>query len=77
VCGKPDVAIVEADDLQATVDERMAECVRPMNGLRADPHDQQHYWHIGIPEALVGNIDPGWPDLRRLLVYDGSIELVQ
>jgi hypothetical protein len=34
-----------------------------MNGLRGDPHDQQHYRRIGFPEALVGDVDPGWPDL--------------
>ena len=47
-----------------------------MNGLPGDPHDQQHYRHIGIPEALVGDINPGWPDLRCLLLYDRTIELV-
>jgi hypothetical protein len=76
VCGEPDVAIVEADDLQTTVNERLTECVRLMNGLRGDPHNEQHHRHIAIPEAPVGDIDPCGPDLRCLLAYDRSIELV-
>jgi hypothetical protein len=63
VCGEPGVTIVEADDLQAAFDEGMAERVRPMNRLRGDPHDEQHERRIGTPEALVGDVDPGWPDL--------------
>ena len=74
VCGEPDVAIVEADQLQAVIDKRMTKLVRPRNGLRGDAHDQQHDRRIAIPEALVGNVDAGWPDLRRLLVCDRSIE---
>jgi hypothetical protein len=41
----------------------MAKRVRPRNGLRADSHDQQHYRRIGVPEALVDDVDPGWPNL--------------
>jgi len=42
VRGEPGVTIVEADDLQAGIDERLAKRVRSMNGLRGDPHDEQH-----------------------------------
>ena len=63
VCGEPGVAIVEADDLQAAIDEGMAKRVRPMNGLRGDPHDEQHDRRVGVPEALIGDVDPGRPDL--------------
>ena len=77
VCGEPGVTIVEADDLQAEIDEGMAKRIRPMNRLRGDPHDQQRERRIGIPEALVGDVDPGWPDLRRFLVHDRGIEPVR
>jgi hypothetical protein len=63
VGGEPGVTIVEADDLQAAFDERMAEGVRPINRLRGDPHDEQHESRIGAPEALVGDVDPGWSHL--------------
>jgi len=47
-----------------------------MNVLPVDPHDEQHDRRSGIPEALVGDVDAGWPDLRRSLVPDRSIEAV-
>ena len=55
--GEAGVTIVEADDLQAAIDERMAKRVRPRNGLRADAHDQQHRRRIAAPEALVGDVE--------------------
>jgi hypothetical protein len=74
--GEPDVTIVEADDLQAALDEGMAKRVRPINRLRRDPHDQEHDRRIGVPKALVGDIDPGWSDFWGLLVHDRGIEPV-
>src|SRR5580700_3503998 len=45
-----------------------------MNGLRGNPHDQQHCGCIGLPEALVGDVDPRRPHLRRPLVQARRIE---
>ena len=47
-----------------------------MNGLRANPHDQQHCGCIVLPEALVGDVDPGWPNLRRHFVSNRQVEPV-
>jgi len=54
----------------------MAKRVRPINGLPGDPHDQEHYRRSGVPEALAGDVDPGRPDVARLLVHGRSIESI-
>jgi hypothetical protein len=45
-----------------------------MNVLGGAAHNQQHHRRFGIPEALVGYVDPGGPDLRRPLLDDGTIQ---
>ena len=58
VAREPDVAVVRSDDVHALPGERLAEAVGPAEHLRAQPHQQQHGWKVGLPEALVGDVQP-------------------
>jgi hypothetical protein len=56
---QPGVAVVEAHDVHAPVDERGAEVGAPADHLAAEPVDQQQRRVGRIPERLVVDLDPG------------------
>ena len=63
VCREPDVTVIEADHLQPVFNQNLAKRIRPVNGLRANSHNQQHRRRVGIPLALVADVDPAGPDV--------------
>ena len=65
--GKPGVAIIEANDLQATVDKRLAKGIRPVNQLRGSAHDQHHWRRIQVSKALIADVNAGRADVQSFL----------
>jgi hypothetical protein len=47
------IAIIEANDIVASLDERITEVRRPGNHLRAEAHDQQDRVAARVPERVV------------------------
>jgi hypothetical protein len=57
VRGEPDVAVVEADDVQPPLGQAAAEVVGPPDHLGGQAHDEQDRWIAGLAEGLVRDLD--------------------
>jgi hypothetical protein len=64
-----DVAVVEADDAKARVDELAAEVHVPRDHLRAEAHDQQQRRVRRVAERVVAEADPS-ADISELFVHE-------
>ena len=62
-----DVAIVEADHVEAPARELLAEVLVPGDHLRAETHDEQHSGVAGVAEGLVAERDV--PHVAEALVH--------
>ena len=67
VGGQPDVAVVEADDGEAAVDELATEAVGPADHLRAEAHDQQERFATRLGEDLEGDLDATLRAVRMVM----------
>ncbi len=63
-----DVAVVEADDVEAAVGELLAELLVPGDHLGRQAHHQHHRGVGGVAEGLVAEGDPA-PDVAELLAH--------
>ena len=54
---EPDVAIIEADDVEATFGELLAKVLAPGDHLRAEAHHEHDGLVRGVAEALVAEGD--------------------
>ena len=52
-----DVAVVEADHVEAAVGQRGAQVLVPAEHLRGEAHRQQHRGRLGVAERLVAELD--------------------
>jgi hypothetical protein len=60
------IAVVESDHAEASVDESVAERVRPRHELHAEPHDQQDRRRRRIAERFVLDRDAVRRDCRHV-----------
>ena len=72
VRGLADVAVVEADDVEAPAGQLAAEVVRPRDHLRGQAHHQEGGRVGGIAERLVAELDLG-AHPAELLRHSGPI----
>ena len=73
VGGAADVAVVEADDVEATLGELCAEVLVPGDHLRRQAHDQQDRGVVGVAEGLVAE-GHAPPDVAELLGHPTIVE---
>src|SRR6266540_3665868 len=52
-----DVAVIEANDLEAARREELAQTIVPEDALRADAHDEEH--RDALAHHVVGDVDTG------------------
>src|SRR3954469_5150183 len=67
-----DVAVVVAHHEEPLPDERVAEAVRPVVELGAEPHDQQQRRVGRVPQRLVGQLD--LPDAHALHGFNRVVD---
>ena len=73
VRGAPRVSVVEAHDVQPTLDERLQKAERPMHELRGNAHHQQDRRVCRVAPLLVGDVDARRPHAPRdVFVQHGS-----